>query len=52
MNPSDADVAEMASNGKVLAVRAREDNLTAVKLILERYGGRPASDVPEGWTLH
>jgi hypothetical protein len=51
MKPSDADVAEMADNGMVLAVRAQEDNLPAVKTILERYGGQPASEVPEGWTI-
>ena len=51
LRPSDAKYAPLADDGVVLAVRAREDNLEAVKTVIESHGGSLAEDVPEEWTL-
>jgi hypothetical protein len=36
--------------GSCSRVRAREDNLAGVKLILAEHGGEQLTDVDEGWT--
>ena len=50
LSPGDANVADLADNGVVLAVRAREDNLDGVTQILAEHGGEPLTDVDERWT--
>ena len=46
----DAHVARLADENHVLAVRAREDNLDAVKELLTEHGGEQLTDVDERWT--
>lgn len=48
--PDDADIAELANNGDVLGVRAREDNLPAVVDVLSQHGGEQLTNVDERWT--
>ena len=50
LGPDDASVADLADNGVVLAVRAREDNLDGVTRILTEHGGEPLTNVDERWT--
>ncbi len=50
LDPDDARVAELADNGDVLGVRAREENLGAVVDLLAQHGGEPLVDVDERWT--
>ena len=50
LRPGDASVADLADNGVVLAVRAREDNLAGVTRVLAEHGGEQLTDVDERWT--
>lgn len=50
LGTSDAQLADLAGNGVVLAVRAREENLDAVRSVLEQHGGERLVDVDERWT--
>ena len=49
LGPDDARVARL-SDGLILAVRAREDDLEGVKGLLVDRGGEQLTDVDEGWT--
>jgi hypothetical protein len=48
--PNDARLGDLADDGSLLAVRAREDNLAGVKEVLHAHGGEQLTDVDEGWT--
>ena len=50
LGPGDAKLADLADDGVVLAVRAREDNLDGVTQVLAEHGGEPLTDIDEGWT--
>lgn len=50
LRPGDAQVADLANDGWVLGVRAREDNLEGVTQLLVAHGGEPLVDVDERWT--
>lgn len=50
IRPTDARVADLAGDGVVLGVRAREDNLEELSRILAEHGGEPLVGVDERWT--
>ena len=50
LGAEDAHVAPLADDKQVLAVRAREDNLDAVKELLTDHGGEQLTEVDESWT--
>ncbi len=50
LGDDDARVADLADNGVVLAVRAREDNLPHVTAVLFEHGGEPLIDIDESRT--
>ena len=50
LGPDDASVADLADDGVLLAVRAREDNLDGVTRILTEHGGEPLTNIDERWT--
>jgi hypothetical protein len=50
LGEGDASVGDLAGNGVVLAVRAREDKLPLVTEVLAQHGGEPLVDVDERWT--
>ena len=50
LEAEDARVARLADENVVLAVRAREENLDAVKELLTEHGGEQVTEVDERWT--
>ena len=50
LSDGDASVGDLAGDGVVLAVRAREDKLPLVTEVLVQSGGEPLVDVDERWT--
>ena len=50
LRPEDARLAELADDGVVLGIRAREDNLGGLTRVLVEHGGEPLVDVDERWT--
>ena len=50
LGPNDARVARLADENLVLAVRAREDHVDAVKEVLTDHGGEQLTEVDESWT--
>ena len=50
LGPNDSKVADLADDGVLLAVRAREENVSGVKSVLRQHGGEQLVDVDERWT--
>jgi hypothetical protein len=50
MQPGDAKVGDLAQDGTVLGIRAREENIADLERLLAEHGGTPLTDVDERWT--
>lgn len=50
LQPGDARLADLADDGVVLGIRAREDDLDEVMRLLDEHGGQPLVDIDEEWT--
>ena len=50
LRPGDARLADLADDGIVLGIRAREDNVDDVARVLAEHGGEPLVDIDERWT--